>query len=77
MYNFYKVYTETEPIRIKLEEMRQVVETKLADLKVAKDSLEKVNARIRELEKMFNEKIAEKDRLTKEIQDCEIKLERA
>jgi dynein heavy chain len=53
------------------------VETKTAELKIAKASLEKVNSRIRELEKMFNEKIAEKDRLTKEINDCEIKLERA
>jgi len=26
---------------------------------------------------MFNEKVAEKDRLTKDINDCEIKLERA
>jgi len=53
------------------------VETKTRELNIAKESLEKVNARIRELERMFNEKIAEKEILTQKIKECEIKLERA
>jgi hypothetical protein len=39
MYDFYKVFTETEPLRIKLEEMNVVVKAKTAELKEAKASL--------------------------------------
>jgi len=40
-------------------------------------SLKKVNDRIAELERMFNEKVAEKESLEKKINECEIKLDRA
>jgi len=77
MFSFYKVYTETEPLRIKLGEMKIIVDTKTAELNAAKAVLKQVNDRIAELEKMFNEKVAEKDALVKEINSCEVQLDRA
>lgn len=57
MMDYYKVYTETRPLREKLVQMRKIVEEKTAELKIKKDALEKINKKIQELEDMFNEKM--------------------
>ena len=46
MMDYYKVYAETRPLREKLVAMRKIVQEKTAELKIKKDSLEKVNRRI-------------------------------
>lgn len=46
MVTYNKVYVETEPLRIKLEEMRKIVEEKTAELKIKKDALDKINKKI-------------------------------
>lgn len=57
--------------------MRRIVDEKTKELKIKKDALEKINAKIEELEFMFNEKMKQKEDLTKKIEECETKLERA
>lgn len=49
MVDYYKVYTETKPLREKLVEMRRIVEEKTAELKIKKDALDKVNRKIKSL----------------------------
>lgn len=61
MVDYYKVFTETKPLRDKLVEMRKIVEIKQAELRVKKEELEKVNKRIRELEELFAEKMRVKE----------------
>ena len=77
MWDYYKVYTETKPLREKLLVMRQIVEEKTAELKVKKEALDKINNKIKDLEDMFNLKMFEKQELTNKIQECSVKLERA
>lgn len=43
MYDFNKVFTETEPLRKQLSQVKQIVEEKTAELKEKKESLEKIN----------------------------------
>lgn len=39
MVDYHKVFTETEPLREKLEEMKKLVSEKTAELKLKKDEL--------------------------------------
>jgi dynein heavy chain, axonemal len=57
MLGYYKVFTETKPLREKLAEMRKIVQEKTEELKIKKDALDKVNKRIQELEDMFAQKM--------------------
>lgn len=77
MYDYFKVFTETKPLREQLIQMKKIVEEKTAELKIKKDELEKVNQRIRELEEMYEQKILEKEELERKMKDCEVQLERA
>lgn len=77
MVDYYKVFTETKPQREKLVAVKKLVLEKTAELKLKKDALEEVNQKIAELQKAFDEKIAQKEALTKEINDCQVKLDRA
>jgi dynein heavy chain, axonemal len=52
MLGYYKVFTETKPLREKLAEMRKIVQEKTEELKIKKEALDKVNKRIQELEDM-------------------------
>lgn len=65
MYDYYKIFTETRPLREKLVTVKKLVEEKTAELKVKKDALEEVNKKIRSLQAAFNEKIAQKEALTR------------
>lgn len=49
MYDFYKVYTETKPLREKLALMSKIVEEKNRELSIKKKELDEINAKIREL----------------------------
>ncbi len=60
MADYYKVYTETKPLREKLVEMRKIVEEKTAELKIKKDALDKINSKIKSLEDLFEEKMRQK-----------------
>lgn len=46
MLGYYKVFTETKPLREKLAEMRKIVQEKTEELKIKKEALDKVNKRI-------------------------------
>jgi dynein heavy chain len=67
MWDYYKVYTETEPLRKKLIIMKQIVEEKTEELRIKKEELEKINNKIKDLEEMFNQKMFEKQELTNKI----------
>jgi len=49
MYDYFRVYTDTKPIREELARMKEIVEVKTAELAVKKQALERINAKIREL----------------------------
>lgn len=46
MYDYYKVFTETKPLREKLEMMNKVVQEKGEELRVKKEALAVINAKI-------------------------------
>jgi dynein heavy chain len=77
MLGYYKVFTETKPLREKLVIMNKIVEEKTAELKIKKEALDRINKRIQELEDMFNEKMRQKQELEDKIRECQVKLERA
>ncbi len=54
MYDYYKVFTETRPLREQLVAMRKLVEEKVAELRIKKDALEKITAKIRELQILYD-----------------------
>lgn len=49
MYNFNKIYLQTQPMREKLKAAEAIVAQKQALLKVKKDQLDAVNAKIKQL----------------------------
>ncbi len=63
MYDYYRVFTDTKPLREQLIQMRKIVEEKTAELRVKKDALERINNKIRELEELFEQKLIEKEEL--------------
>lgn len=77
MYNYYKIFTETKPLREQLEVSQKIVAATQEKLKVKKEALDLINTKIRNLEDTLAEKSALKDDLTKKIKECEIKLDRA
>lgn len=77
MYDFNKVFKETQPLRDKLDKFQRVVDEKMAELRVKKEALATIQSKIKLLEDQFNETIAKKEKLSKDISDCQIKLDRA
>jgi len=49
MYDYFKVYTETRPLREKLATMNKIVEEKNAELAIKMEALAVINAKIKEL----------------------------
>ena len=49
MYDYFRVFTDTKPLREKLAAMRKIVDEKTAELRIKKEALEKINKKIREL----------------------------
>lgn len=64
MYDFNKVFNETRPLREKLEATQKILAEKTAFLKEKLDALMAVNAKIKQLEDMFDQKMKEKEKLT-------------
>ncbi|KAL4464296.1 hypothetical protein ABPG72_011341 [Tetrahymena utriculariae] len=77
MYDFNKVFRETQPLRDKLEKFEKIVSEKMAELKIKKDALEEIQNKIKKLEEQFNETVAKKEKLTNDISECQLKLDRA
>lgn len=77
IYQFHRSYVETQPLRDELARVQKIVAEKMALLKEKKAELDEINKRLAELEETLNSKIAYKKQLQEDIQDCQIKLERA
>jgi dynein heavy chain len=77
MYNFNTIYLKTQPLREKEAEVKQLVKEKTSMLDEKKKTLASVIAKIKQLEIKFNECIVCKEKLTQDIMQCEIKLDRA
>jgi dynein heavy chain, axonemal len=77
MYIFNQIYINTQPLREREAEVKQLVAEKTAMLQLKKKTLEGVITKIANLEKAFNDCILKKEELTKKILECEVKLDRA
>ena len=77
MFSFNQIYLNTQPLRERESEVKQLVAEKTAMLQLKKKTLEGVISKIAGLEKGFNDCILKKDELTKKILECEVKLDRA
>ena len=54
MYDYFRVFTDTKPLREQLVQMRKIAEEKTAELRIKKEALERVNQTIRELEELYD-----------------------
>lgn len=70
MYDYNKVYLETKPLRDKLETTKRDLDEKTVYLNQKKKELDIVNAKIKELETIYNEKVQLREDLVNKIQDC-------
>ena len=77
MYDYFRVFTDTKPIREEMLRMGLIVEEKTAELKIKKAALEIINRKIQQLQASFKAKQAEQEQLAKKIRECEVKLDRA
>lgn len=67
IYTFFKVFTETQPLRDELSRVQAIVAEKTAILKVKKQELDLITSRLMELENQLNEKVAYKKQLQDDI----------
>lgn len=58
MYDFNKVFLETEPLRLKLQESERIVKEKMDLLAEKKAMLAEVEANVRKLEDEFKNMVA-------------------
>jgi len=77
MYSYNKIFLKTQPLRDELALKKQELAAKQLQLHEKKRELEKVNATIRSLQEMYDQKIAEKLSLETKKKECELKLDRA
>ena len=77
MYQYNKIFLKTQPLRDELAQKKQELAAKQLQLHEKKRELEKVNATIRSLQEMYDQKIAEKLSLEARKKECELKLDRA
>ena len=49
----------------------------MAELKIKKDELDEIQRKIKKLEDSFNNTVAKKEQLMKDIEECQIKLHKA
>ena len=63
MYDYNKVFLETQPMRDKLRIAMKTVEEAQHQLKIKKDALDEVNKKIQDLTDLFNEKVRFKEEL--------------
>ena len=71
MYSFNQIYLNTQPLRDKEAEVKELVQEKTKLLREKKKILEGV------IQKIYNNCIESKEKLTNDINQCEVKLDRA
>jgi len=74
---YAKVYKEVEPKRQRLAEAEAELKMTMATLKSKQDKLAEVEEKIADLQAAYDQSIAEKDRLTKNIAQTAARLKRA
>ena len=77
MISYNELLKVVNPKREKVKEMKEQLAIVSADLAEKRQKLKEVDERIEELERMFREKVNQEEALTKEIDECNKKLERA
>ena len=77
MYDFNKVFTETQPLRDQLNAVKKILEEKTLELKKKNEELERISRKINDLENEYTKNVTMKENLENDIADCEVKLERA
>ena len=77
MYQYNGIYLKTQPLREELAQKKLELAEAQKALMQKKQELEKVNATIRGLQEMYDQKIAEKQSLEAKKIECEVKLDRA
>jgi dynein heavy chain len=77
MYKYHFVALGVAPKRAKLKEAEEELSVVMAQLKLAKDSLQEVNDRIAKLEREFDDAVEKKDMLEKKEASCKIQLSNA
>ena len=74
---YHEFYEKTKPLRAKYDECMLILEEKKQFLALKMEELDKVNKKLKELQDLYDEKIAQMDNLKKQIDECNLKLERA
>jgi dynein heavy chain len=77
MYKYHFVALGVAPKRARLKEAEDELSVVMAQLAVAKATLQEVNDRLAGLEKAFNEAVEKKDQLEKKEASCKIQLKNA
>ena len=77
MHTYFFVARDVEPKRKRLAEATATLEVVTKQLNEAKARLQGVMDRLAELQKSYDEAVAEKERLAHEVKMCSVKLERA
>ena len=77
MISYHELLKIVIPKKQKVAEMKEQLAIVSADLAEKRQRLKEVDERIEELERMFREKVNQEEALSKEIEECNKKLERA
>ena len=77
MYKYHFVALGVAPKRARLKEAEDELAIVMAELAVAKQTLQEVNDRLAQLEKEFNEAVEKKDQLEKKEASCKVQLSNA
>lgn len=74
---YEKVLTNVRPKQLKYNESKAEVDRLQSSLKMTRDELDQLNKEIMGLQMNYNMIKKKQEDLTREIQDCEVKLQRA
>lgn len=77
MYSYNKIFLNTQPLRDELHLKKKEVAEMQLQLQEKRKELDKVNATIRNLQELYDQKIAFKQNLEAKKIECEVKLDRA
>eukprot|EP00742_Colponemidia_sp_Colp-10_P007220 GILJ01007760.1.p1 GENE.GILJ01007760.1~~GILJ01007760.1.p1 ORF type:complete len:2640 (-),score=434.68 GILJ01007760.1:74-7498(-) len=77
MHKYYHVAKSIEPKKQRWREAQTSLDQTISRLNDAKSRLHGVEMKIMELEIAYNESLSRKEQLSKEVHECELKLERA
>eukprot|EP00744_Colponema_vietnamica_P000902 GILI01001554.1.p1 GENE.GILI01001554.1~~GILI01001554.1.p1 ORF type:complete len:2075 (+),score=684.51 GILI01001554.1:415-6225(+) len=77
MFKYYHVAKNVEPKREALRQAQAELDVTMRSLNDAKARLREVENRIQQLENDYDREVAAKDALQRDIEDCQVKLDRA